>query len=54
MAKEEITKIITPETKRKTLQLFSFPVEGMTIEAENLEEAKAILVKKLSAETNTK
>lgn len=53
MAKEETKKVITPDTERKTKQLFSFPIEGFTIEADTLEEAKAILVKKLSDKTNT-
>lgn len=48
MAKE-VTKIITPDTETKVLQSFSFPVEGITIEADTLEEAKEILAKKLSA-----
>ncbi len=48
MAKE-VTKIITPDTETKVLQSFSFPVQGITIEAGSLEEAKEILAKKLLA-----
>jgi hypothetical protein len=54
MVKEITTKVVTPETERKTLQSFSFPVEGITIEAETLEEAKEILAKKLLIITNKK
>lgn len=53
MAKET-TKIITPDTETKVLQTFSFPVQGFTIQAETLEEAKAILAKKLSELSNNK
>ena len=52
MAKEITTKVITPETERKTKQMFSFPTYGITIEADTLEEAKALLEKKLSALNN--
>jgi len=42
MAKENI-KIITPDTETKVLTKYFFPVEGVTVEAESLEEAKKIL-----------
>jgi hypothetical protein len=54
MAKEITTKVVTPETERKTLQTFNFPVEGITIEAETLEEAKELLAKQLSTFNNKK
>ncbi len=54
MVKEITTKVVTPETERKSLQLFSFPVQGITIEAETLEKAKEILAKKLSEVNNKK
>lgn len=50
MAKENI-KVITPDTKTKALTSYSFPIEGVVIEAETLEEAKEIL-KKLSDNKN--
>ncbi len=47
MGKEITTKVITPDTERKTLQTFSFPTYGITVEADSLEEAKELLKKKL-------
>lgn len=52
MAKEITTKIITPDTERKTKQIFSFPTHGITIEAYDLEEALELLAKKLLTITN--